>query len=124
MGKYNLGKSTTTVQNKITKDTFYLNESKCNNIIKDIDNQLDSISSSLHKINNILNRTVSIGVVKGTKANSFKSWAKKSKSQGDNALKLKEKINSKYSLDVKDYPIRILNERIAELERKIASMNN
>ena len=124
MGKYNLGKSTTTVQNKITKDSFYLNESKCNTIVKDIDKQLDSISTSLHKITNVLNRTVSIGVVKGAKGTSFKAWAKKSKSQADNALKLKEKLDTKYSSDVRDYPIRVLNDRIAELERKIAELGN
>ncbi|MBQ9018822.1 MAG: hypothetical protein IJ097_00740 [Bacilli bacterium] len=124
MGKYNLGKSNIVVQNKVNKEELFVNEVKADVIVKDINRQLDGISNSLHKINNILNRTVKIELVKGSKANTFKSWAKKAKSQSDNSIKLKEKFNSKYEQDVKDYPIKLLDERIAELERKIANMSN
>ena len=124
MGKYNLGKSNIVVQNKVNKEELFVNEVKADVIVKDINRQLDGISNSLHKINNILNRTVKIELVKGSKANTFKSWAKKAKSQSDNSIKLKEKFNSKYEQDVKDYPIKLLDERIAELERKIANMRN
>ena len=123
MGKYNLGKAKVEIQNQITKDRLYVNEAKANSIVKDIDSKLDNVATSFNKINNILNRTVTMGMIKGTRGNSFKSWAKKSKSQASNALKLKEKMNEKYSDDVKDYPISLLNERIEELERKIASMS-
>ena len=124
MGKYNLGKSTTEIQNRIVKDKLSINESKSRPLVKDINKQLDNIVDSLHKINNILNRTVSIGLVKGSKGNSFKSWAKKSKSQADNALKLKEKLNESYETDVREYPIKLLDQRIKELEEKIESMSN
>ena len=123
MGKYNLGKSTTKIQEKITKEGIYINEVKADPIIKNILKELDGISTSLQKINITLNRSVNIGVVKGTKANTFKSWARKSKEQANNALKLKEKISTKYNKDVKDYPIKLLDERIAELEKKIAMMS-
>lgn len=124
MGKYNLGKSNVVVQNKVNKEELFVNEVKADIIVKDINKQLDGISNSLHKINNILNRSVNIELVKGSKSNTFKSWAKKAKGQSDNSIKLKEKFNSKYERDVKDYPIKLLDERIAELERKIANMSN
>lgn len=124
MGKYNLGKSTTQLGNKLTKDELYLNEVKCDPIIKNILKELDDVNNSLQKINIMLNRSVKIGAVKGSKANSFKAWARKSKSQGNNALKLKDKVSTKYNKDVKDYPIKLLDDRIAELEKKIAMMSN
>ena len=124
MGKYNLGKSTKEVQNKIVKDKLSINESKAKPLVKDIDKQLDNISDSLHKINNILNRSVSIGLIKGSKGNSFKSWAKKSKGQADNAIKLKTRLDESFETDVREYPIKLLDQRIAELEKKIESMSN
>lgn len=124
MGKYNLGKSTTKVQEKITKEGLYINEVKAEPIVKNILKELDEINASLQKINITLNRSVNIGVIKGNKANTFKSWARKSKEQANNALKLKDKVTTKYNKDVKDYPIKLLDERIAELEKKIAMMSN
>lgn len=124
MGKYNLGKSTTKIQEKITKEGIYINEAKADSIIKNVLKELDGINTSLQKINITLNRSVNLGIVKGNKANTFKSWAKKSKSQANNALKLEEKVTTKYNKDVKDYPIKLLDERIAELEKKIAMMSN
>ena len=123
MGKYSLGKSTTKVQDKITRDEIYLNEMKADPVVNNILKELDNINNSLQKINIILNRSVNIGVVKGNKATTIKSWAKKSKEQGNNALKLKEKTSSKYNKDVRDYPIKLLDDRIAELEKKIAIMS-
>jgi len=123
MGKYNLGKSTTRVGSKLNKNELYMNEVKAEPIINNILKELDSISSSLQKINITLNRTVKIGIIKGNKANTFKAWARKSKEQANNALKLKEKVSSKYNKDVKDYPIKLLDDRIAELEQKIAAMS-
>lgn len=124
MGKYNLGKSTTKMGGKLTKDELYLNEVKTEPIVKNILKELDDINNSLQKINIILNRSVKIGTVKGSKANTFKAWARKSKEQANNALKLKEKVSTKYEKDVRDYPIKLLDDRIAELEKKIAMMSN
>lgn len=124
MGKYNLGKSTTRMGTKLTKGELYLNEVKTEPIIKNILKELDGISVSLQKINIILNRSAKIGAVKGNKASTFKAWGRKSKSQADSALKLKEKASTKYNKDVKDYPIKLLDDRIAELEKKIAAMGN
>ena len=122
MGKYNLGKSATKSQEKIVNEGIYLNEEKTNLLVKDINKQLDNIDNSLHKINILLNRATTLEMVKGTRATAFKGWAKKSKAQADNALRVKEKLEDKYNEDVKNYPIKLLDERIAELEKKIASM--
>lgn len=124
MGKYNLGKSTTKMGEKIVKEGIFINEVKSDPIIKNIIKELDDISVSLQKINIILNRSVNIGIIKGNKANTFKAWARKSKEQANNSLKLQEKVITKYNKDVKDYPIKLLDERIAELEKKIAMMSN
>ena len=123
MGKYNLGKSTTKMGTKLAKDQMYLNEVKADPIINNISKGLDGISTSLQKINIMLNRTVKLGAIKGSKAITFKSWARKSKEQATNALKLKDKVATKYNKDVKDYPIKLLDDRIAELEKKIAMMS-
>lgn len=123
MGRFSLGKSTTKICSKLTKDELYLNEVKADSVVKNILKELDGVSNSLQKINIALNRTVKLGVVKGNKANTIKSWAKKSKEQANNALKLKEKVSVKYEKDTKDYPIKLLDDRIAELEKKIAMMS-
>lgn len=123
MGKYNLGKSTTKMGGKVTKDELYLNEAKTDPVIKNILKELDDISNSLQRININLNRSVKIGAVKGSKAVSFKAWARKSKEQANNALKLKEKLSTKYNKDVRDYPIKLLDDRIAELEKRIAILS-
>lgn len=124
MGKYNLGKSTTKMGTKLVKEGIYLNEQKADPAVKNILKELDNISTSLQKINIILNRSVNIGVVKGNKANTFKSWARKSKEQSSNALKLMDKVSTKYEKDARDFPIKLLDDRIAELEKKIAMMSN
>ena len=124
MGKYSLGNSATKVGSKLTKDGLYLNEVKADPIINNILKELDDISNSLQKVSIILNRSVNIKAIKGNKANTFKSWAKKSKGQANNALKLKEKVSTKYNKDVKDYPIKLLDDRIAELEKKISMLSN
>ena len=123
MGKYNLGKSTTKMGTKLAKDQMYLNEVKADPIINNISKGLDGISTSLQKINIMLNRTVKLGAIKGSKAITFKSWARKSKAQANNVLKIKDKVTTKYNKDVKDYPIKLLDDRIAELEKKIAMLS-
>jgi len=123
MGKYNLGKSTSKVKDGVNSAGIYINEAKATPVVGFIDEELGDISNSLNKINNILNRAVSIGAIKGTRANTFKSWAKKSKAQATNAGKIKDKLDTTYAIDVKEYPIKLLDARIAELERKLASIS-
>lgn len=123
MGKYSLGRSTTKMGGKLSKNELYINEVKTEPVVNNILKELDDISNSLQKININLNRVVKIGAVKGSKANTFKSWARKSKEQATNALKIREKVSIKYNKDVRDYPIKLLDDRIKELEDRIAMLS-
>ena len=123
MGKHNLGKSTIGVYDKVTTGAIYIKEEKADLLVNDISEQFDAITTSLNKINNLLNRSVSIGAVKGSKAATNKAWAKKSKEQASNAEKLKVKVLNKYAFDVKNYPIQLLDLRISELEKKISELD-
>lgn len=124
MGKYNLGKATTKSLEKIVNEGLMVNENKANGLIIDINKQLDNINTSLHKINILLNRATTLGLVKGARATAFRGWAKKSKAQADNALRIKDKLNDKYLQDVREYPIKLLDDRIAELEKQIKELTN
>ena len=124
MGKYNLGKSTSKVLSTVSSEGIYLNEAKSDKIVKNSLKELDNISDSLSKVNIILNKAAGLGILSNSRSNTFKDWAKKSKEQANNALKVREKLDNNYSMDVKNYPIKLLDDRIAELERKIADMSN
>ncbi len=122
MGKFNLGSVSTEVGHKINRHHLFINEPKANPIEKDMEAQFDTIHSSLIHIQELLNRSVNLGVASGKRAEVFRSWAKKAKSQATNAEKMKASLVDKYSADLKNYPIRMLDDRIAELEKKIAGM--
>ncbi len=122
MGKYNLGPVSTEVNHSINKNSLFVNEAKANPVEKDMEEQLEIIRCSFIKIQELLNRTVNLGLVKGTRAEVFRGWAKKAKSQAMSAEKLRNTLTEKYAEDVKNYPIQMLDNRIAELERKISSL--
>lgn len=124
MGKYNLGISTSSLISNFDKRNLSLNEKKAVKIIEDMNKQLDSISTSLAKINLLLNQSVSNKYISGSRATAFKGWAKKSKAQSSNAKKLGEKVTTSFQEDLKNYPIVLLDRRIAELEKKINSLSN
>ena len=122
MGKYSLGKVDLELSKLLNKKDLYIDVKKVSKIESDMEKQLESIRVSLININNLLNVAAKSEFVKGQKANSLKSWAKKAKSQSLSADKLKEKLNILYSQDFYEYPLKLLNDRIAELEKRIASM--
>ena len=120
MGKYNLGKSTVSVNVEINKDDLYVDEKKCGKLVKSIDKNLELIEKSMMNIERILNKSISAGAVTSSRAKVFKSWSRKCKSQANSALKLREKVEASYAEDVKKYPIKVLDDRIMELEKKLA----
>ena len=124
MGKYNLGENKTGLSDQITKTHMYLNEKKANKLVNNIEEQLDDIKKSLFHSQLLLNQSVKSGYVKGKRADAFKAWAKKSKSQANQVEKLKDTLSSSYQDDVHNYPLQLLDDRIAELEKRIASMSN
>ncbi|MBQ3297285.1 MAG: hypothetical protein IJJ63_00855 [Bacilli bacterium] len=120
MGKYNLGKSNASVNIHITKDNLFIDEKRCNELINNIDNNLELIEKTMLNIERILNRSVSLKAVTSTRVKVFKSWARKCKSQATSVERLREKLATGYDEDVRYYPIKVLDDRIKELEEKIA----
>ena len=123
MGKYSLGKGTVSINPKMSKDNLNLKASKANPLKNDMDKQLEQIKTSLNAIGNYMNTAAKKGVVKGTYADAFKGWAKKSKEQAAAAGRRKSTLSTKYSEATKEYTIKLLSDRIAQLEAKINSMN-
>lgn len=123
MAKCNLGTVDIKTSDMLNKDEFHIDIDKVSTIESNMDEELEFIRISLMIINNILNRVTNLGVVSGKHAEVFRDWAKKSKSQAIAANKLREKLNSNYSSDVREYPFKVLDSRIAELERKISIMS-
>lgn len=122
MGKYNLGKKEIFVDSRLSKDKIFVNEEKLKVLGKEIEGKLDAIRVELANINNLLNRSVNVGLVKGNKAKTFKSWAKKAKSQAENADKLKNNFIESVEKDLADFPIKELDSRIAALEKELAEL--
>jgi len=119
MGK---GKTTTIEVSGIKKDRLYIHENKMKGISKDMQKQLTIISDSLLSINGTLNKLINHNVIKGNRVDSFKSCSKKAKDQAIAADKLKMTLSEKYDDDLRAYPIKLLDERIDDLEKKIANL--
>lgn len=124
MGKYSLGKATTKINSKMSKDSLNLDESKATPLKNSMMKQFDTIQKSLTNINSYMNKAVSKKVVTGSYANAFKGWAKKCNSQSAAAKKRRTALNTKYSEDVRNYTVKLLDQRIAELEAKINALGN
>ena len=122
MGKYSLGKSKSSINEQIKKDSLFVDEKKSSKLIASIDKNLELIEKSMLNIEGLLNKSINSGAVSNSRTKIFKSWARKCKSQANSANKLKDKINESYQADVKYYPIKVLDDRIAELEQKLAQL--
>ncbi len=103
----------------IDRDNLYVNETKLHSLTKDIDKQLNTIVLSLNNISVNINKLINQKVFKGNKAETMKGLSKKAKSQSGAADKLRKDLCDKVNEDIQYYPIKILDDRISELERKI-----
>ncbi len=119
MGKH---RTTTTEVSGIEKDKLFINEGKMRGLSKDMQKQLTVISESLNNLSDSLNKLVSSKVITGNRVDSYKSWAKRAKSQAIAADKLIASLSEKCDADLQLYPIQLLDDRISELEKKIASL--
>ncbi len=108
----------------LDKNNLFVNEVKLNSLSKDMQRQLDVIHMSLTNINVDLNKLINQKVFKGNKAETFKGLSKKAKSQAGAALKLKKSLIDDVASDIQLYPLKVLDERISELEKKIANLTN
>ena len=123
MGKYNLGEATTLLNNNMDENKLFVDSSLSRPLIDDIETQLDNIQASLNCINTLMNQAVAGGAVSGSYADAFKGWAKKCSSQAITANDKIESLRNKYSADVKQYTMNLLDSRIAELEEQISSIS-
>ena len=122
MSKFDL-KSNSSVKN-IEKGNLYINSSKLKTIHKNIEKELDVVRSSLMNVNTLLNKVVKMDCIGGKRTEIFKGWAKVSKTQALAALKLKEQYNEKYKDDLQSYILKVLDERITDIEKRIDALLN
>lgn len=123
MGKFNLGEATTLIGDKMSDVELYVDSTSARVLQEDIERQLDIIHSSLNSINTLMNQVVAGCAVDGSYADAFKGWAKKCSSQAITAKEKNDAFKYKYSNDVKQYTMDLLDSRIAELENQIASID-
>ncbi len=119
--KFNLGDSTTEVVG-IKKDILYVNSSKAPALEKDLEKQLDILRSSFLKVNELLNKVVNKKTIKGNRSEVYKGWARKAKAQSQASEKLRDTLSDKFTDDLYQYPIKLLDDRIIELEKKMDSI--
>ena len=107
----------------LDKNNLFVNDVKLNSLSKDMQRQLDVIHLSLSNINVNLNKLINQKVFKGNKAETLKGLSKKAKSQAGAAVKLKKTLVDDVNSDLQLYPLKVLDERISELEKKISPNN-
>jgi hypothetical protein len=120
MKKYNLGKKEVVVSDKLSKNELYVDEKRAVKIEASIEKNLELISDSMLNIEKLLSKTLNTAKVSSSRVKIFKLWARKCKSQANSAETIKNKINESFNLDLRFYPIKLLDDRINELSEKIA----
>ena len=123
MSKFDLGNGTTTIFN-IEKGNLYINSAKFKNVDKNIETELDTMRASLMNICALLNKVVKMDCVKGKRVDIYKGWAKVSKSQALACEKLKCNYNEKYKEDLQNYILKMLDDRISDIEKRIDALSN
>ncbi len=124
MAKYSLGTATTKIKPTVNKGELYLDPDNATRYEQDMAKQFTAIKTSLTNINTLMTKAVQQKIVKGSYADAFKGWAKKSKSQATAAGNRLNTLTSKFEADTKDYTIKLLDQRITQLENLVNSMTN
>lgn len=122
MAKYSLGTAKTAMHANVKKDELYLDPDKANFLEAQMEQQFKAIATSLKNIQNLMNKAVSGKVVRGSYADAFRGWAKKCGSQSIAATNKANSLKAKYTEDIKNFTIKMLDARVSELEAKIAKM--
>ena len=123
MKKTNLGKSSSVVSEKLDKNNLFVDEKKSKIVVDNINKNLELVSDSMTNIEKLLNKTLSSTKVSSSRIKVFRLWARKCKSQANSAEKLREKLVNGYEEDVRNYPLKKLEDRINELESKLKQLN-
>ncbi len=122
MKKFDLGKVTVNLNDNMKNKSVYVNSTKADLIIKDIGKQFDIITKSLDKINTIMNKCVYKKSVKKDDVENFLGWARFCEKEIEPLTEMKKDFLYAYKDDVKNYTIKLLDARIAALEKTIADM--
>lgn len=122
MKKYDLGKPSVSLNDNMKLKIVYVNSTKADLIIKDIEKQFDTITKSLDKIDTIMNKCVYKKTVKNEDCEAFLGWARVCEKESVNIVDVKKDFKYAYNDDVKNYTIKLLDERIAALEKSIAEL--
>lgn len=122
MGKYSLGKSNSVINEQMTKDNLFIDEKRCSKLEQSINKNLELVEQSMLSIEKLLNKSLSSGAVSSSRIKIFKSWSRKCKSQANSSNRLREKIENSYEADINYYPIKVLEDKINNLEEKIAQL--
>ena len=111
------------IEKKVDKSEVYINEKKAKSIISDISEQLDIIEISLNSISDIISKSIELGVASKSKSEAFKELKKKVKFQANATSKLNQLLSKDYNEDLRNYPLKLLNDRIAEIEKRLAELS-
>ena len=122
MSKFNLGKRTTAVLKTVNQNTFYLDTTKATSCKNSIARDLDNVVNDLGNIHKLLNKCCKNNVVSGAYKTQIEGWSTKANKQSGYAKDWKDKLSSKFNADTKEYTIKLLTDRIAALEKKIAEL--
>ena len=72
--KFDLGKTTVTLNDNMKNKHVYVNSTKADLIIKDIGKQFDIIVKSLNKIDTVMNKCIYKKCVKKEEVENFLGW--------------------------------------------------
>ena len=122
MKKYDLGKPIVSLNNNMKLKSVYVDSTKADLIIKDIDKQFGTITKSLEKVNTIMNKCVYKKTVKSEDSEAFLGWARVCEKEAHNINEIRKDFKYAYNDDVKNYTIKLLDDRIAALEKSIADL--
>lgn len=122
MKKYNLGRPIVTLNNNMKLKNVYVNSTKADLIVKDIEKQFDAITKSLNKIDTILNKCVYKKIVKNEQCEAFLGWGRTCAKEAAIIQETKKDFKYAFNDDVKNYTIKLLDDRIAALEKSIADL--
>lgn len=112
------------MSSNMNKNIFNVDSAKCNIINKDIDKQFNNLNKSLEKINSLLNKSIYKKVVKNEDSNKFLNASKKCTNVLSSNEKTKADFFINYNDDVKNYTIKLLDDRISVLEERISEIES
>ena len=110
------------MSSKVSSNEVYLDSSVANNIVADIEKQFKTIALCTQKSSTLLKKAVACKQVKGSYASTMKRLSKVLNNRTKGVVNRSKGLKNKYDKDSQEYVIKILNERLTELESRIATL--